>query len=63
MGEIMPFIFVIIDDAITEFKQPTFKRFIEKIATSGRHMNLSFWLNSQSHKAISNVVRRNCTHI
>lgn len=46
MGEVLPFILVIIDDAITEFKQPTFKRFVEKIATSGRHMGVSFWLMS-----------------
>lgn len=56
--ELIPNILVIIDDCISEFKNQEFVRFIEQISTIGRHSMVSFHLLSQSHKSISNVVRR-----
>lgn len=64
-GKELPHIFIIFDDCISEFKQQgsIFSKFIEKLATTGRHYNISFVLSTQSYKQVNHVIRRNLTNI
>lgn len=57
----LPNYLFIFDDCINDFK--IIEKTLEYLSTVGRHLKLSFWITSQSHKKLSNVIRRNSTNI
>lgn len=63
LGKEVPYLMCIIDDCISEFKTKYFQKFLEKLATQGRHYGFgAIWIANQSYKQLTPTIRRNITH-